>query len=85
MNATFYVDEGGVYDLSLDGDGTIVLALAVGTSMAYTSDQHTVKVTGRLRRQRTGRGFYTLGNRAVFTLDTGEGLVDLSGVYSTRW
>lgn len=83
--AMFYVDEGGVYELSLDGDGSIVMAEGVRTRVAYTSEAHSLRVTGRLRRQKTGAGFYTLGNRAVFTLDTGEGLSELHGVYATRW
>ena len=76
----FFVDEGAVYDLLLDHTGQVILATGRGTGIAYTSEDHGLTLTGKLRRQGAAGRFRVDGYRAVLTLDTGEGLLDLAGV-----
>lgn len=74
----FFVDEGAVYDVTFYGDGTGTVT-GRRSAVVYTSKDHSIKITGKLRRQATGTGRVD-GRRAVLILDTGEGLSILRGV-----
>lgn len=72
----FVTDQGGAYWLTLNGHGEKV-ATGERTRTEYRSEAHAVRVTGKRRWQ--GAAFGN-GQRAVLTLDTGEGLETLKGV-----
>lgn len=83
MNGTFYVDEGATYDLYTVGG--ILYVTGLNTRVTYRSEDNRVRLTGKARTQSarslSNSPIRLTGRRAVLTLDTGEGLDDLRGVF----
>lgn len=75
----FFADGRAVYDIT-EWNGE-VLATGRRTGTVYRSANTTVRVTGACRRQRTGQGWTVDGKRAILSLDTGEGMSEIPGVW----